>query len=249
MTVAAVRLPALGSLCHHAVMHGRRNRQKDPLLAGFFTTPEVARLVGASQPKIRGWLNGYPNSSVGPIVDRDFKGSKTISFLDLMEVRFIQCFRAAGVPAQTIRRAVEEAGKQWGVSHPLALYNETYVTDRRNIFAQVAEEDNDRVTWDMATGQLEMWTVIEETIAKGVRFDPSEYRAQSWTPRPGEFDDVIIDPRIAFGRAIVSGTRVPTSVLFGQWMTERSKERVAKWFNVTQEAVATAIGFEFALAS
>ena len=166
-----------------------------------------------------------------------------------MEIRFIQYFRATGVPAQTIRRAVEEARKQWGVSHPLALYNETYVTDRRNIFAQVAEEDNDRVTWDIATGQLEMWTVIEETIAKGVRFDPSQFRAQSWTPRPGEFDSVIIDPKIAFGSAIINGTKVPTSVLFDLWRTERSKERVAKWFNVSPEAVATAIGFEFALAA
>ena len=221
----------------------------DPLLAGFYNTSEAACLVRESPYVIRGWLNGYPNSKSGSIINRDFEGTRTISFLDLMELRFIKFFRAQNVSMQTIRKAVEKARRKWALSHPLATYGNKFVTDRRTIFAQVAEEDDDRVTWDMASGQHELWGVIERSIAKGVIFKPSENYARAWKPKPDEFSNVVIDPRVAFGRAFVEGTRVPTSVLFQQWKAERDKTSVADWFEVDLDVVTTAIDYEVALAA
>lgn len=229
-------------------MNVQQNHAQDPLLAGFFNTSEAASLVHVSQAVIRGWLNGYSNTRVGSVIKRDFEATSTISFLDLMELRFIKFFRAQQVSIQTIRKVVEKARTAWEVTHPLAMYGSSFMTDRRTIFAQVAEENNDEVTWNMATGQHQLWEVIERSIAKGVKFDPSEYYAESWKPKPDEFSNVVIDPRIAFGRAVVEGTKVPTSVLFQQWKAEENKDSVADWFNVAPEIVTTAVSYEVALA-
>ena len=228
-------------------MRAQSNQATDPLLAGFFSMPEAARLVGANQAVVRGWLNGYPNSALGPIVQRDFEGTRSISFLDLMELRFIRLFRMQGVPMSTLREAAERARRDWHVTHPLAMSNEHYVTDRRTVFAAVAQENQDQETWDMATGQHQMWDIIEQTIAKGVTFEPITYQAKSWKPKSVEFPDVIIDPHFAFGREIIEGTGVPTIALFDQWKAEGNKDRVADWFEVPVSAVSTAIEYQLAL--
>ena len=127
-------------------MSARQRNATDPLLAGFFSVAEAARLVGTSQATVRGWLDGYPNSRLGPIVDRDFEGTRAVGFLDLMELRFIAVFRGQKVPMLTLRRAAERARADWQVDHPLALSRAKYLTDRRRLFAQVAEENSDEVT-------------------------------------------------------------------------------------------------------
>jgi uncharacterized protein (DUF433 family) len=216
----------------------------DPLLSGFFSIADAAHLLGASQQSLRGWLNGYPNSAKGPVIDRDFTGSRAVSFLDLMELRFIAFFRNQGVAMPTLRKAADRARVDWSVQHPLALASSKYVTDRKKVIATSAEETGDERAWDMATGQHEMWVTIEQSIEKGVEFDPNTYLAKLWAPRPGEFPDVLIDPRIAFGRPYVKGTSVPTRTLYRQWQAEGHKAKVAAWFDVPEEAVETAVSYE-----
>jgi uncharacterized protein (DUF433 family) len=131
----------------------------------------------------------------------------------------------------------------------VALSKLKYLTDRRKIFGQVAEEENDKRTWDLATNQYEMWDAIEGVIANGVEFSPSTELAKLWRPRP-DCPDVIIDPHVAFGRPAIGDRGVPTVVLFRQWRAEGGDaERVASWFPVTTEEVAQAVEFELLMAA
>lgn len=220
----------------------------DPLLSGFFSIADSAHLLGTSQQTLRGWLNGYANSTKGPVIDRDFEGTRTVSFLDLMELRFIAFFRAQKVSMPTLRKAAERARIEWHVQHPLALASSKYVTDRKRIIARSAEETGDEHAWDMATGQHEMWVTIEQTIEKGVEFDPKTYLARLWAPRPGEFPNVIVDPRIAFGRPVVKGTSVPTRTLYRQWQAEGHKAKVADWFDLPEHVIDLAVSYELSSA-
>jgi uncharacterized protein (DUF433 family) len=195
-------------------------------------------------------LNGWPNSASGPIVDRDFKGSRTISFLDLIEMRFIEAFRRQGVPMQTLRKAAARARTDWAVAHPFALSKARYLTDRRNVFAQVAEQEGDKVTWDMASGQHEMWEVIESTIAKGVEFDPASELARRWTPLPGDFPGVSIDPAVGFGKPALTAERIPTATLHRMWKAEGGNiNRVASAYAIDPDAVLAAVQYEITTAS
>lgn len=224
--------------------------EADPLLAGFYSPGDVARLLQVASPKLRGWLNGWGKGGAGPIIDRDFKDGRTISFLDLIEVRFIEAFRKQGVPMQTLRRAAAHARQDWKTSHPFALSKAKYLTDRRRIFAQVADEEKDRVTWDMVSGQHEMWDVIESTIAKGVEFDPASDLATRWFPLPGEFPGISVDPAVAFGKPALAEERIPTAALHRMWRAEGGNiGRVAHAYGIDHDAVRSAVEYEITIGS
>ena len=224
--------------------------EADPLLAGFYSPAEVSRLLQVASPKLRGWLNGWSNSASGPIIERDFQGTRTISFLDLMELRFVEAFRNQGVSMPTLRAAAARARKEWDQPHPFALSKARYLTDRRSVFAQVAEQEGDKITWDMATGQHEMWDVIEATIAKGVEFDPQSDLAQRWYPLPLEFPMIAIDPAVAFGKPALAKEGIPTAAILRMWRAEGgSLSRVADAFRIEREAAKAAVEYEIQTAN
>lgn len=227
-----------------------RHIEADPLLAGFYSQAEVARLLQVASPKLRGWLNGWPNSASGPIIDRDFKGTRTVSFLDLMELRFVEAFRNQGVSMPTLRAAAARARREWNQPHPFALSKARYLTDRRSVFAQVAQQERDKVTWDMATGQHEMWDVIEATIAKGVEFDPQSDLALRWYPLPSEYPSIAIDPAVAFGKPALAKERIPTAAILRMWKAEGgSISRVADAYQISLDAAKAAIEYEIQTAN
>lgn len=232
-----------------SAMTMRAANQDDPLFAGFYSLKEAAQLLGLpNSRKLQGWLDGWSNSGAGPIIQRDFPEG-AISFLDLMELRFVDHFTRQGVPLQTLRKAAARARAEWGVQHPLALSRLKYLTDRRKIFGQVAEEEGDKRTWDMATNQYEMWAAIEGVVAKGVEFSPATELAQLWRPRP-DCPNVVVDPRVAFGRPSIGERGVPTIALFRQWRAEGGDAaRVANWFHVTPDDVSQAVDFELLMAA
>lgn len=225
-----------------------QSAKSDPLNAGFYTIQLASALLDINPRVIVGWMDGYANSNSGPIIDRDFKQTKVISFLDLIELRFVEYFRSQGVSTHTIRLAAQKARQDWDVSHPFALSKAKYITDRRKIFAHIAEQSGDKRTWDLASGQHEMWEAIEGIIAKGVVFDPNTQLATEWRPRP-EYPDVVMNPKVAFGKPALQKHHVPTNVLFQQWKAEGRKSTVAEWFRVPVKEVETAINFELSVAA
>lgn len=233
-------------------MGAQQTTMSDPLLAGFYTMRDAARLLRTdSQSKLRGWLNGWSHSNAGPIVLRDFKGYSTVSFLDLMELRFVEHFRGLDVPMPTLRKAAAQARDTWKTTHPFALSRDKYVTDRRNIFAKVAEEEGDNKTYDLATNQYQMWEAIEETIDKGVEFDPATHLAKSWHPMP-DYPNVFINPKFGYGAPCITKLGIPTNTLFSQYRAEAARggyERVADWFGIKAQEVKEAVQFEIALAA
>lgn len=218
----------------------------DPLFAGFYSVNDAARLIGGiGNRKINGWLNGWRKD---PILDRDFENTPILSFLDLIEVRFVDYFRKHGVTMPTLERVAQRLRKEWETEHPFALSNARYITDRKRIFAQVADESGDHRTYDAASGQHEMWEAMETTINKGVVFDPRSALAESWTPR-ADYPSVIVDPRIAYGRPTIANTSIPTAALFRLWRAEDSFTKVADAYRLNEIEVRNAVHFELALAA
>jgi uncharacterized protein (DUF433 family) len=225
----------------------------DPLAGGFYTLQDAARLLRIdSDRRVRSWLQGY-RGRAEPIVKRDYEpvgGKQSLSFLDLMEIRFLEHFRKQDVPLQTLRRALENARKEMSVRHPFALLPSIkFVTDRRKVFGHAAQETGDTKTWDLVTNQYEMYDAIEEVLAKGVDFDPVSGLAESFRPLP-EYQSVIVHPRMAFGRPVVGDRHIPASALFRMWKAESgNKERVAKAFGIKPDDVREAVDFELTLAA
>jgi uncharacterized protein (DUF433 family) len=225
----------------------------DPLLRGFYTVSDAARLLGiARKDRIRRWLGPANDSARPPVVLRDYPpdgGPQELSFLDLIEVRFVEHFRKVGFSLQSLRNAAQHAREEFKTQHPFALSNVEYMTDRKRILRKIAEEDGLRIQ-DMHTGQFAFYDIIEQSIAKNLTFDPNTCLAREWRPHPTTCPDVVINPRFGFGQPTIGSQKIPTAALVRQVRAEEGDiGRVAAWWGVEPEIVTQAVEFELGLAA
>jgi uncharacterized protein (DUF433 family) len=229
-----------------------------PLASGFYTIPEAAKLIAVgNEQRIRGWLKGYPRRYVGPLLVRDFEPinrKEELSFLDLMEVRFVEHFRAAGVKANSLRRAAERLRSEFKLPHPFASERVVLVADKTDVFVEKilktsAEEQEDRQLLSLLTDNYVIYEAIKRSLIPGLRFDSSTRLVKSWKPRPDQFPKINIDPRVAYGQpAVPEG--VPTAALYEAWLAEdEDYDAVAYWYELPTPIVKEAVEFEKALAT
>lgn len=224
--------------------------QPDGLSAGFYSVTEAARILRIpSTRRVQGWVAGYGGGAPVLVIDHaPLSGRLALSFWDLIEVRFLEYFRAEGVPLQTLRKIATRARTDLKVKHPFAISNARFVSDRKHIFAVVAQEEHDASTLNMATSQYEMYEAIEQSLAEGVVFDPTSGLAQRLQPIP-EYTNVFVHPRMAFGHPVIGPKGIPTAALMRMWKAEGGNtDRVAQLYETTSDAVLEAVAFERALA-
>ncbi len=230
------------------------NREADPIAGGYYTVREACRLLGInSTTKVVGWLQGHKTSASGPILQRNYipiAGVQEVSFLDLLEVRFVEHFRRQGVSLQSLRKAADTLRDVIGQPHPFATSNVRFLTDRKDVFYETAETLKDRILLNLVSKQYEMYVVMEDILARGVAFDPTTGVAREWHPKPKEYPDIALNPLIAFGQPVVLRDRVPTSAIYNTWRAENgSYPAVCDWFDIKEAVAKEAVEFELGLSS
>src|SRR5262249_31125031 len=112
-----------------------RQNLPDALAGGFYTVQEAARILRISSTRrVRGWVAGYAGGEPVLAVDHaPLAGRLALSFWDLIEVRFLEYFRAEGVPLQTLRKIALRARTDLNTKHPFAISNAHFVSDRKQI--------------------------------------------------------------------------------------------------------------------
>lgn len=222
---------------------------------GLYSVSEAAHLTRIPAASIRRWLVGYRYThenmtrnipsvceSDAPSVD-DIIG---LSFLDMMEMRFIHAFRENRISLQTIREAARRACELFRQDHPFT--RKRFSTDGRRIFAEIAGQSSPEPgLLDLVKSQYAFHRVLKPTLYKSLEFSEGD-EVRLWYPMwPRR--QVVVDPERSFGRPLVDQVGVPTEVLAQAVNAEGSVERVARWFDVPVAAVTTAVDFEQALAS
>jgi uncharacterized protein (DUF433 family) len=220
---------------------------------GIYSVPEAARLTGIDSRSISRWARGYHYPIRGsvrtspPVFRADFRpyeGRYALSFLDLMELRFVKAFRQHGLSFHKIRIASERAAKILLTHHPFA--SRRFFTDRKTIFLRIAEEEGDPELLDIVRGQYGIDGIITPLLIEDVEY--GDEFPNRWYPL-GKDGGVMIDPKHAFGQPLVAQCWVRTSVLYAAYKAEGSIEKAAAWYEVNESAVREAIGFESKLAS
>lgn len=233
-------------------MNARRRTSDSPLARGFYTVSEAARLIPhANAGRIRHWLNAY-HGEEAPLINREFEpidDKQELSFLDLMEVRFVEYFREKGVSVISLRRASEHARVYFGTDKPFATSNFSFLTDGKYLFVEealkpAAQETSDAALWGLLSDQYEMYDVIRASLLDGVKFNPQSKLAETWQPRPRKYPSIIIDPKVAFGQPTFEA-KIPTSAIYDAWLAENENQAdVAYWFEMPETAVRQAVAFE-----
>jgi uncharacterized protein (DUF433 family) len=211
---------------------------------GMYSVPEAAKLVGATERKVRGWVSGYGKGE-GPLIDNQLgwvDGRLTFSFVNLMEIRFIAFFENAGVKLPHIRAILREARDLINHPHPFAT-STVFQTDGKKILAKIAKRNGIDDLYDLKSHNFEMGTVVFSSLKKDVEFNP-EGQVRSWRPRPQTAPHVIVHPKFAFGQPVLRESRIPTRTLLDAVNAEGSADAVAEQFEVPLTQVREAVKFE-----
>lgn len=216
---------------------------------GIYIISEVSRLTGIRATTVRRWVEGYRyvrNASARlsvPVFGTEYgaiEGKTALSFLDLVEIRFIEVFRSYGVSWPTIRVASLRAAELLDCAHPFA--KKVFYTDRRTIFARISQGSDDVALIDLAKRQYAIDKILSPYLHSGLEFNGEEV-AERWWPK-GKQAGIVVDPKRNFGRPIMDKYNVPTRVLASALRAGASIREVAEWYEVDEESVQAAADFE-----
>jgi uncharacterized protein (DUF433 family) len=222
---------------------------------GVYSLAEAERLIRIPRRRISRWTRGYAYRYKGqthhsrPLIAGGTEPSTdkypVLSFLDLLEVRFLDAFLEHGVSRKAVRIAALNARELLGRHHPFST--RIFKTAGRSIFAEIVRGTDDKHLLDIVKNQFVFTRIISPSLYQGVEFDASD-DPRRWWPL-GEQHGVVIDPERGFGAPIVARSGVPTKVLARAFAAEGSMAFVASWYEVSEREVRDALHFEERLAA
>ncbi len=218
-------------------------RAKEPR----YTVPEAAEFIGRPSSTVRRWVLGNRRTHRGqrrrdaPLiaVDGDIAESVSLSFLNLLELRFLASYRQR-VPLQSIRRALEFSASELGVDRPLLSLE--FKAHGRSLFLRFAEEGEDVYLMNASRrGQL-AWPEVLDAFIESIDYE--ERTAHRWWPL-GREAPVIVDTLLNGGRPSTARSGVRTLAI----AVQRDREgldvpAIAFDVGATEEEVRAALRFQ-----
>ena len=225
---------------------------------GLYSFAEAGKLLRVPPRNLRRWTMGYTYSWHGeelasnPIIKLELplrEGHEAIvSFVNLMELKFVSMFRSKHVSTHVIRAALERARRLWKSEHPFCM--ERFRTDGKGIFGEL----EDRKNWpggisgnvpmeELSRAQLVFSPMVEPFF---LELDWDGRLANRYWPL-GKHGRIVLDPRRSFGQPIDSQTGVPTFTLYQAFQGGESRKGIADWYDVPLAAVAKSIEYEESL--
>lgn len=221
-----------------------------PLSQGIYTVTEAARLLELSAARLRAWVSGSDLRS-GPIIPSDLKPidhQVALSFVNLVEVKFIHAFSKYGVKVRSIRRMADEAKRLLKHPHPFAT-DMIFRTDGQRIFIEMAEATGDPQLYDLRGKNWGMYSILMDALKSDLIFGPSGL-ATGWYPRKDTAPSVVVHPKIAFGQPALQESGVPAQAIYDAFSAEGEDiEGVARWFDIPKAEVVQAVNFQMRLQS
>ena len=203
----------------------------DPREMPAYTLPEAAHYTGVPLATLRSWVMGrhYPTGEGAkffmPIIVRPDPEKSLLSFINLVECHVLAAIRRQHqVPIYNVRRALDYLKEHYQTEHPLA--QRSFQTDGIDLFI---EEYGQLINVSMK-GQLAIRDLLEVHLRR-IEHDQSglALRLYPFTRKP-ESDSpklIVIDPRVSFGKPVVVGTGIPTSVIADRYKTGESIDDLA----------------------
>src|SRR5688572_8806431 len=181
---------------------------------------------------LRSWLLGQ-NYRVGeqpkffkPVIDIADRKERQLSFINLVEAFVLAGIRRDHeIPLPKVRKAVDYLRRSFNSTRPLS--DEQFETDGVDLFV----EKMGSLIGATQEGQIQMRDIIRDRLER-VRRDPKGV-PQKIVLFPARSDrkgsaDVVIDPRLSFGRPVLDRLGVRTSILAERFDAGDSIEVLAR---------------------
>lgn len=221
----------------------------NPREAPAYTIGEACSYLRIPSATLRSWLVGRPYSTAKgkkqsePLIALADKKGIRLSFVNLVEAHVLSAVRRHhGVELDNIRRAIKYSEKKFGAKRPLV--DQEFATNGVDLFIDhlglLLNASKD--------GQLGMKDVLS-TYLKRIERDPSgiPIKLFPFTRLSNNLDQpkkIQIDPRISFGRPVISGTGIRTEVLFERFLAGENTKLLAQDYGRSEEEIQEAIRYE-----
>jgi len=215
-------------------------RPDDPRLSrAIFTLREAAGYLDVPKSTIHAWARPPTGEPLITVFPRG-GAQATVPFIGFAEAYVLAAFRRARAPLQRIQLAVDALAQNIGPEHPLA--SKRLCTDGAEALHDYAAERNEDDLLELVvvrTGQHQFSEVVRDylkTITYGSDGWASRVRLPSYRRA-----EVVVDPRVAFGRPLVvhGGARVED--LVDRFIAGDTVADVAFDFDVPPEQVEDVI--------
>jgi uncharacterized protein (DUF433 family) len=210
---------------------------------------EAAHYLQIPVTTLRSWVAGrYYETETGrilfkPLVITAQKDPYVLSFINLVEVHVLNAIRRQHhISVKKIRSAIAYLSQESQSIHPLA--DHAFETDGMNLFIQ---KYGQLINISQA-GQLAMKELLK-THLRRIERDTSGFPVKLYLFTRGndlkkQPKAVVIDPRISFGRPVLSGTGISTSLIAERFWAGESVEELAEDYGLTLSQIQEAIRCE-----
>jgi len=233
---------------------------------------EAAHYLGIPNATLKSWVLGrpYPTDTgerfFRPIIELPDKEHQGLSFENLVEIRtpyaqrthrreqqllsfenLVEAHvldairRVHGVTFGRVRKAIEYLKKQLGSRHPLA--EQKFATDGVDLFVEVFGQ----LVNVSREGQLAIKELIQAYLQR-IERDPvgAPVRLYPFTRerKPDEPKIIVIDPSISFGRPVLVGTGIATTIIAQRYKAGESVEELAEDYGRSRSDIEEAIRCE-----
>ena len=208
-----------------------------------YTLPEAALFLGIPRRTMFYWFDSdrnilNPSKYHGRIA--------LLSFSDMVEAYVLALLtKFYDFPLASLRNIVENAKKETRLKRPL-IQADLKVLFRDVIIEKPARGRRPRRMIDLAhSGRNLVFPEFVDQLGKRILKDKHRlpYRIYPWRLIATGDDSrpVSMDPDIVSGRLVVTGTRVPVSILLGKKLKGQSEEQIAKSYHLDVEVVNKAL--------
>lgn len=226
-------------------------RGRDPRTIPAYSVVEAAHYLWVPERTLRQWTFGRTFASKAgrrfspPVVPADPEG-RMLSFVNLLELHVLAAIRREhGVDMRKIRQAVDYLARKWDRKHP--LIDEEMETDGQDLFVRHLDE----LVNVSREGQLAMKAVLAAHLKRiernkqglAVRLYPYTRQRMIGLPEAPKF--VAIDPQVAFGRPVITGSRIPTSEVAARFAAGDSLDTLVREYGREPEEIEEAIRCEW----
>jgi uncharacterized protein (DUF433 family) len=213
---------------------------------------EAAHYLLIPRATLRSWVAGmsYRSASVRrlfkPLIQPAETSPVALSFVNLIEAHVLAAIRRKHrVDMQAVRRTVAFLQKQFGSRHPLAEHK--FETNGVDLFVEhlgdfiSASEGGQLAVKDLLKARLRR--IERDNRGFPLRLYPFTRLDETYQPK-----NIVIDPFISFGKAVISGTGVSTNIVAERFKAGESADELASDYGCAREKIEEAIRCELSLA-
>lgn len=205
-----------------------------------YSITEAAGYLRLPKSTLRAWFLGQ--GSFCSVIDIADRKNRQLSFINLVEAFVLAGIRREhSIPLPKVRKALGYLRRTFKTVRPLA--DEVLATDGVNLFV----EKFGALIGATQAGQLQLKEVILDRL-QYVRRDPSGlpeklvlFPALKGT---NHGVSVVIDPRLSFGRPVLDGLGIRTSILAERFMAGELIDELAREYDAAPEAIQNALRCE-----